>query len=400
MLAAQSFTIGSGAITHFGNGELARLVPVLTKLETRRVFLVSDPGVRAAGIVAEVIGPLHTAGLEVAIFDDVHMNPSVGDLDRGALAIRMFGHSTVVALGGGAVMDTAKCLALMATNAGGTRDFDYRLPQAARGLPVVAVPTTAGTGSETNAWGVIDDREAGRKFYVGHESVAPRAIILDPALTLGLRPSATAASGMDALVHALESLASRNTNPYSRCLALAAVQLVGASLERVVSDGSDLEARSQMLLAAHFAGLAFATTGLGLCHALGHAISARTGASHGAALTAVLPHVMEYNLPVSLGAHTSVGEALGVPTYRPGGLQEGRAAIDAVVRLGKAAGLPDNIGALGCTLDLLPAIADDALADEVLANNPRQPTRGDVMNLLLLALDGDRTAREVEGGRQ
>src|SRR5258708_15994901 len=157
---------------------------------------------------------------------------------------------------------------------------------------MVGVPTTAGTGAETNAFGVVTDRQTHRKFYVGHASSMPAAAILDPELTVGLPPAATAATGMDALVHALESGMSWRANRWSEGIALQAIRMISAHLPRAFADGTDREARSQMLLASHLAGVAMASTGLGVCHAIGHSLGTRFDIAHGVALTLVLPQVL------------------------------------------------------------------------------------------------------------
>ena len=173
-------------------------------------------------------------------------------------------------------MDTAKALDLRATNDLAVWDLEYDGPDLTPGRPVVAVPTTAGTGAETNSFAVITDEAAGRKGYIGHPSLLPVATILDPALTVGLPPAATAATGIDAMTHSLESLLSANPNPFAEAMALGVIRTVGTWLRIAVADGSDLEARSQMLLASHLAGVGQASgTGVGLVHALGHSIGSR-----------------------------------------------------------------------------------------------------------------------------
>ena len=172
----------------------------------------------------------------------------------------------------------------------------------------MAVPTTAGTGAETNAFGVVTDPQTRRKFYVGHASTLPAAAVLDPGLTVGLPPPATAATGMDALTHALESYLSVRANPWSDGIALQVIRMIAVHLPRAHADGQDLAARSQMLLAAHMAGIAMASTGLGLCHAVGRALGGRFDIAHGVALTAALPPVLRFNARPAPSAW---------PTWRP-----------------------------------------------------------------------------------
>jgi alcohol dehydrogenase len=222
---------------------------------------------------------------------------------------------------------------------------------------------------------VIDDPQVHRKFYVGGASVMPRATILDPQLTVGLPAGPTAATGIDAFTHALESLSSRRANPFAHGLALEVVRMVAGWLPAAVANGGDLEARSQMLLAAHMAGLAFVTTGLGLCHAIAHALSARLGTGHGVALAAALPHVLAFNQPVSADIQAEVAAAMDADT-----------ASEAARRLSSSLGMPQTLGELGCTPELVPVLVEDALADDVLVNTPRPPTPDELTALLQSAI--------------
>lgn len=382
MLSAQQLTIGSGSVTHFGRGSVKQLPAIVLDLSCRRAFLVTDRGLVGAGVAGEVERILQGAGLETAVFDGVHPNPDTETLRSGAELFRPFGRGAVVALGGGSVLDTAKGVALLATNQGSPRDFDYRHEPPHPGLPVVAIPTTSGTGSETNSYGVIGDPAANRKFYVGHRSVIPRAVILDPDLTYGLPPGPTAATGMDVLAHALESLSARRSNPYAEGINVQVVRMVAEFLPRAVADGQDAEARAQMLLAAHMAGLAFVTTGLGMGHALAHALGARVGAAHGLALSVLLPHVLRFNLPVRSEVYARVAQILGVSASSAGDRANAAAAVEAVRRLAADLGMPATLRDLGLVETMVPAVAVDALADEVMANTPRLPSASELEAVL------------------
>lgn len=372
MLHTQRLAIGSGARTIFGVGSVARLSQEVIALECRRVFLVTDRGLVAGGLSGAVTEQLNQAGLEVAVYSELQPNPASGDIAAGGRALRGFGRAVVVALGGGTSIDCAKGISLAAANDVPIRELDYRREQANPGLPVIAIPTTAGTGSETNSFGVIEDHEAHRKFYIGNPSVAPKVIILDAALTAGLTAPATAATGMDALTHALESLMALNQNPLSHGLSLEVVQVVHRWLPIAVEAGGDLEARAQMLLAAHLAGLAFANTGLGLAHAIGHTLSAMLGTAHGVALAVVLPSVMEFNLPARRTELGEVGAALGAS---PGDTEEQSAlfAVKTVRSLAARLGMPGTLAELGLTEAMVDVLVAGALDDVVLASNPIQP---------------------------
>lgn len=389
-----SFVIEAHGPTVFAAGAVQRLPELVRKLGRQAAFIVTDQGVIAAGVCRVVERQLQEAGIEVATFGEIRPNPDTEHLDAGARVIRTFapdGSSPsagllVVAVGGGAVLDAAKGLALMAVNQGAARDFEYHRQPERAGLPVIAVPTTAGTGSETNPWGVIDDPEAGRKFYVGHASVQPRFVILDPELTLSLPPLATAAAGMDALSHALESMSSARSNPYADALNREVMRMLARALPAALADGGDVVARGEMLLAAHLAGLAFTTTGLGVAHALAHGLSARIGAAHGVALSVLLPHVLAFNLPVCRDVYVDLAGLLAGDGGVSGGAARAEATIEAVRRLAVSAGLPQRLRELGLIAERIPQIVEDALADDVMANTPRQPTAEELAVLLREAL--------------
>ena len=382
MLSTQSFTLGS-APAHFGCGAIDRLPSVLASLGQNRALLVTDAGVAAAGIGTRIEDILRAAGVTTALFDGINPNPSTGNLDAGALVARNFAPGVVVAFGGGSVLDTAKGIALMAVNDGPAGEFDYRNEPACPGLPIVAIPTTAGTGAETNGFGVIDNHATGRKFYVGHASVLPKAVVLDPELTVGLPAQQTAATGMDVLTHALESLSSVRANPYADGINLQVIGMVFRYLPRATANGNDLEARAQLLLAAHIAGLAFATTGLGMAHALAHALSAREGAPHGIALSVLLHRVLWFNLDVCSEAYARAALALDVGDARADVRANAEALVDTVRAFAREVGMPGSMHDLGIEDRSVPQIVDDALADEVLANTPRPPSAEQLREVLL-----------------
>ncbi len=336
LIGDRQISLVPGPAAHFGPGAVSGLPAAVRATGRDRAVVITDPGLAGTGVAAAVTGALAAAGLPAQVFAGVHPNPTTGDLADGAAAVAASGpaaRTALVALGGGSSIDAAKGIALAAVNPQRGRELDYRTEFAAPGLPIVAVPTTAGTGAETNAFGVVTDVAAGRKFYVGHASTRPAAAILDPRLTVGLPPGPTAATGMDALTHALESYLSVRASPWSDGIALQVIKMAARYLPRAVADGGDLEARAQMLLAAHMAGIGMGGTGLGLCHAIGHALGGRFGVVHGVALSMLLPQVLRFNLPACGSRLADVGFALGAAdTGRPAEWN-GRAAIDAVAGL-------------------------------------------------------------------
>ena len=367
----------------FGLGQSERLAEAVRLVGASRAFLVTDAALRHTGIPDALAKGLRATGIDVEIFDRVVANPTTDTLNAAAEVLRAFGRAAVVAVGGGSSMDVAKGVAIAGVNEGSGRDFDYRNEQPVPALAIIAVPTTSGTGSETNAFGVIDDLETHEKFYVGHESVLPRVAIIDPALTVGLPARATASTGLDALAHAIESLAAKNPNPFATAVALEAASTIATWLPIAVQDGTNLEARSQLALAAHLAGVAFASgTGLGLGHGIAHAVSAATGAVHGEVLAAVLPHLMRSNLDLRDGAYARLGTALGVGDPSRSTRENARAAIDAVATLASRVGAPATLAEQGLVAHQLDLVAVAALRDEVTLNAPAFPTVAEVRAVL------------------
>ncbi|PVY97290.1 iron-containing alcohol dehydrogenase family protein [Actinomycetospora cinnamomea] len=362
-VAAGTFLSGPGPVVDFGPGAVARIPGHLAGAGARRVLVVTDRGLRAAGVVDAALAPVRAAGLAVEVDDDVTGNPSVEVVERGAEHARALGSDAVLALGGGSSLDAAKGIALLAPTPGARADGSGAAP--APGLPVVAVPTTAGTGAETNGFGVLEDLATRQKVYCGDASVVPRVAVLDPELTHGLPARPTAATGVDALVHGLESLASRGRDPMSEAFAAEAVRRAWVWLPTAVADGRDARARAEMLVAAHLAGQALTRSGLGLVHGLAHALSLHAGAVHGLALAAVLPEVVGWSLDADPAGWGRAAEAAGLP---------GAAALpDALGALLEQVGTRVTVADLGVGPDGHEALARTALADPVTRNAPRHP---------------------------
>ena len=417
MSAFDGFVIEPKPATHVGVGAISQLPGVVRAIGAGQVVVVTDAALASTPVITTVWSVLVKAGLPVRVFSGVHPNPTTDDIAAGAgtvaqaaaeaaasasaaaeaaAVIATLRASTpsassaptaariaLVAVGGGSAIDAAKGIAIAAVNPQRGRDLDYRGDFAVPALPIVAVPTTAGTGAETSAFGVVTNPVTRRKFYLGHASSMPAAAILDPALTVGLPPAVTAATGLDALTHALESYLSVRPNPWSDGIALQAIRMIAAHLPRACADGEDLAARSQLLLAAHMAGVATANTGLGLCHAIGHSLGGRWDIAHGVALAMLLPGVLRFNLPVRTERMADVAFALGVGDAHADAGRNAAAAVEAVAALRKQFGLTALIADFGITEADFAQIAADALDDEMLANAPRQPTKDDIGAILL-----------------
>ena len=370
----------------FGAGAVTALPGLVAELGADRAFIVTDAGVAASGVAGRVADVLRAGGLEVGAREGVEPNPGQLTVGRGADAFRAFGTdgAAVIALGGGSSMDTAKALALAAANPHvPVAALGWENPACVDASPIIAIPTTAGTGAETNSFGVITDESVGRKDYIGHGSLLPRATVLDPELTLGLPPAPTAATGVDAMTHSLESLLSRNPNPFAEAMALQVIRTVASWLPRAVADGTDLEARSQLLMASHLAGIGQASgTGVGLVHALGHALGTIGRLPHGTALAAVMPEVLEFYLGVRDRELALVALALGVAGPRDPEGEAARAAISGVDTLLRSVGQRRTLAQLGFTPDQEDRIVQDALDDPAINNSPRLPDRAQTAAIL------------------
>jgi alcohol dehydrogenase class IV len=377
----------------FGVGAVRRLPEMVAAAGGSRAFVVTDPGVVAAGVVQRALDLLAKDSIPVEVFAEVEPNPAGETVERGAAALRAFrpDDAVIVAVGGGSAMDAAKAIALRAANDRPLWELEYDGPALTPGSPIVAVPTTAGTGSEAHPFAVITHAEIGRKDYIGHPSLLPYATILDPGLTVGLPAPVTAATGVDALTHSLESLLSRNGNPFAEATALGVIRTVSEWLPRAVLDGSDLEARSQMLMASHLAGVGQASgTGVGLVHALGHALGMRGQVAHGTALAVVLPEVLSF-YAAEPGLRDRelalVGVALRAASTTEQEATAAGAAIGELRRLLASLGQRPTLRSLGFDEATLDVVTQDAIDDAAIRNSPRLPSLAEARAILGSVLD-------------
>ena len=372
-----AFTLTPGSVNiRFGAGSVTQLPEVVASLGKKKVFIVTDPGVAAAGVLAKVEAILATAGIESVSYTDIKPNPTTTLIDAAAKVGVTAGADCIVALGGGSSLDSSKGIALVVANPTfSSAKFDYSVTPDRPAVPIIAIPTTSGTGSETNNWGVIDDPIRQCKFYVGDASTTPVAAILDPDLTLGLPPRPTAGTGIDALTHAIESLTSKGSTPVSAAYAHQAVKLISQALPIAVKDGANVDARGDMLMGAHLAGLALTLSGLGLVHGIAHSVSAHVGAAHGEALATVLPEVMQFNSRAVSDIYASVGNDMGVSA-------NSETAIEAVRDLAESINIRNSLSHYGVKQEMVADIAKTVLADSVTSNNPIAPSESEVTGIL------------------
>ncbi len=365
MLANENFTVRPLPTIVFNRGAAKDLNNHIQALGKTTALIVTDKNLAASGVLDPILEGLRAANLSVEVFDGVEPNPTDLNVEAGAERLKELGDAVVVPIGGGSPMDCGKAIALLASNPGSVEEMQNSQPTPAA-APVIAVPTTAGTGSETNGACVITNTRLGRKTYVVHPSIVPACSVLDPDLTVGLPTYATATCGFDVLTHAVEAFVSVGANAYSDTIAVEAMRKVAENLRKVVADGEDIEARSQMLLGSAMAAQAFNVTGLGSAHGTGHAISARLDAAHGQTLATMMPYVMDYNMSVREEKYAEVARILA-----PSGPATGAGAIDAVIQLSSDIGINRSITDLGGGSDLLSVLVEDAMADPVNRTNPR-----------------------------
>ncbi|MEM7767489.1 MAG: iron-containing alcohol dehydrogenase [Pseudomonadota bacterium] len=365
MLSNQTFTVPPLPTLVFGKGTSLGLSEHIQALGLHAALVVTDRNLHASGVLAPVIDALRTANIHVDVFDGVEPNPTDKNVEAGAKMLASLDNACVIPIGGGSSMDCGKAVALLAANGGTVEAMQAGTPKPAT-APVIAVPTTAGTGSETNGACVITRSGLGRKTYVVHPSILPAFAVLDADLTVGLPTYPTATCGFDVLTHATEAFVSVAANAYSDRIALEAIGKVAGNLRRVVEDGSDVDARAEMLMGSAMAAMAFNVAGLGTVHGTGHALSARLNAAHGQTLATMLPHVMDYNMAARGEKYAEVSKLLD-----PSAAPSGTAAIDAVLALRSDIGIERSIRDLGGEDDLLPTLVEDAAADPINGFNPR-----------------------------
>lgn len=351
----------------FGTGSLSRLGELARELGCSRALLVADPGIVAAGHVARADASLRDASIGTMLFDDFDANPDSAMVAAGAARAAASGIDSIVALGGGSSLDCAKGINFVLTNGGTMRDYRGFGKAAKPLLPMIGIPTTAGTGSDAQSYALISDATTHEKMACGDPKAAFRVAILDPALTVSQPRAVTAIAGYDALSHAVESYVTTKRTEISDLFARDAWQRLEVHYERVLHDPADLSARGAMLFGAHEAGLAIELSMLGATHACANPLTARYGTTHGVAIGVMLPHVVRWN-----AAHVGnrYAELLGLPTDTPA--EEAGERLSARLQtLARAGNLPATLQDLGVPRADLPLLAAAAATQWTGTFNPR-----------------------------
>jgi alcohol dehydrogenase class IV len=371
----------------FGLGSARRTGEVVRGLGAQRACIITDEGLVEAGLHAVLLEALADAGVEAGLYDGSQAKPTLEAVAACVETLRGKGYETLVALGGGSNIDLAKAVAVVLQHGGTAEDYfgEHQVPGPI--LPLVAVSTTAGTGSEVSGASVLADPENQRRASILSNQIRPRAAIYDPLMTLSCPPEVTADAGIDALTHAVEAYMAVDSaldqgpdrpglytgrSPLSDLLAEEAISLVGQFLRRAVYKGGDLEAREGMHLASLLAGLSFSNAGLTAVHALEYPVGVATGCTHGQGNGLFLPFVMEYNIPACAGRLATVAQLLGEPVEGLPDWAAAQEAVAAVERLKADIGIPANLSELGVERDDLRALAEaTAQLTRLLEINPR-----------------------------
>lgn len=360
----------------FGVGAAAEFGEELAQRGATRALIVTDAGVRGAGLLDPVLAGLKKAGIEAVVYDGVEGNPLERHVEAGVEAYRQARAEALVAVGGGSAMDAAKVIALRLNHGGPLEDYDDfkggdRLVTG--GVPpIVAIPTTAGTGSEVGRAGVVTPLATGRKTVIFSPKLLPAIAVLDPAMTRSMPSRVTAATGYDALTHCVEAYVAKGDHPMADAIAFGGLRLIARSLVRAVSHGDDLEARGDMMKAAMMGAVAF-QKGLGACHSLAHPLSAICHLHHGLANAVCLPGVVAFNLEAARERYAEIAGVFGG--------EGAERCVDLLAALRAEIGLPSTLGEAGATDPPFEQLADEAFADGCHGGNPRACTRHDLLAL-------------------
>lgn len=376
------FEFGIGSRVLYKLGLASELGPIIDELGAQRIFVVADKGVVSAGLLAPVLDGLRGNAEIVGVFDSVPANSSVAKVMEGAQAAIAAEADLIVAMGGGSPIDTAKAIRIILTNGGQLLDYQGYNVIPARLTPMIAIPTTSGTGSEVTPYAMIRDEDQDLKLSFTSRYLVPDVAILDPLLTRSLPPTLTAATGIDALSHAIETFVSTENNPFSNGLALTAIDLIANNLRDAVQSGNDIDARGHMLIAACMAGMACANSYFGVIHALAHAIGGKFHVHHGTAISIFMPVGMRFNSAVVPDRYVRIARAMGV---NAGGRSDKEVIADgigAVATLALDCGLPARLRDVGVPEDALSELAEIALLDGAIYHNPRVATAAELLEML------------------
>lgn len=368
----------------FGSGSLKRLPEALEKLGAKRVLIISGPHLNKMGVVDNIASIIQESGRECTAFTEIEANPSIQTAEKAAECCKDFGADAIVAIGGGSPMDTAKAVGVIVKYGGDIASYEGAQKVPGDIIPLIAIPTTAGTGSEVTAFSVLTDHVRNYKLTIFSYKLIPSYAILDPELLTTAPKGVAAACGMDALVHALEAYISKAASPFSDAMAEKAMQLIGRSIRRFVADRTDTEAASDMLVGSTFAGIAFSWARLGNVHAMAHPLGGFFNIAHGVANAVLLPTIVDYNSPaVDEQRYKAIYDFIAEQPKE----SFSKDMLAAELReLATSLGIPSSLSELGVDESRIPAMAADAMKSGNIQVNPRTSTQADIEMLYKSAM--------------
>lgn len=370
-------------VSYFGPGARKELPGVVDRLGYKKALVVTDKGLMKFGVAKMVLDVLDEAKIPYEIYDDVKPNPTVTNVKNGVAAIKKAGADFIVAIGGGSSMDTAKGIGIVANNPefSDVVSLEGAAPTKHKSVPIIALPTTAGTAAETTINYVIIDETKQKKMVCVDPNDIPAVAIIDAELMYSLPKSLTAATGMDAMTHAIEGLITKAAWELSDMFEIKAISMIHKYLPIAVAEPKNPVGRDGMAVAQYVAGMAFSNVGLGVDHGMAHPMSALHDVPHGVACAILLPTVMRFNAPAALDKYVDIAKALEV--YKDGMTREeaAEAACNEIQRMSVEVGIPQHLSDLGIYEKDIPALADQAIQDVCTPGNPRPVTREDIVEL-------------------
>ena len=365
----------------FGVGARRRVADYARHLRARRVLIVSDPGVIAAGWLKDIQSDLADAGIETVVFKDLSPNPKDHEVMAGAALYARERCDVIVALGGGSVIDCAKAIGIVHANGCNILTFEGVDQVDLPGPPLICIPTTAGTAADISQFCIIVNSAERYKMAIISKTVVPDVALVDPETTLTMDPYLTACTGIDALTHAIEAYVSTASSPVVDVHALAAIQLIWNNLEQAVASPDDLPARENMLLASLQAGLAFSNASLGAVHALAHSLGGFLDLPHGECNALLLEHVVRFNITTAPERYRQIAESMGIDTRGMSERERAKRLTEALSDLRKRVGIVDGLAARGVRVADIPDLAVHAVKDACIVTNPRHVIQSDVQSI-------------------
>ncbi|MCR4992194.1 MAG: iron-containing alcohol dehydrogenase [Lachnospiraceae bacterium] len=377
-MAAYSFSVPQEIV--FGRGTLDKLPEYVKKLDCKKAFIISGPHLKKIGLVDKCRDALKAAGIKSGIFTETEGNPGTDTVDKAAELFLDSGSDLIIAFGGGSPIDVAKAVAILGTYGGAITDYEGVGKVPGSVIPIIAIPTTAGTGSEVTAFSVITDHSRNYKLTVGSNYLLPKCAILDPELIMSVPVKTASACGVDALVHAIESYISLKASPFSDMMALKALELIGKNLRAYVANRQNKIAADAMLQGSLYAGIAFSHARLGNVHAMSHPVSAYFDVPHGLANAILLPFVTEFNELSDKGKYYDIYRCISLsPVTKKDFVPHMLTQEIRVLNL--SLDIPGTLVEVGVKEELFELMTDDAMKSGNIAVNPRQTTRQDILDL-------------------